>query len=80
MGDVQKVVKDLSFAFYADLAIDRIKHAKTLYEESVDNTSIIKIKKCHRDILDSKYLYRELEQLIKQTKTNILNLRKQDLT
>lgn len=75
-----KIERDLSFGFYADLAIEKIKHAKLLYEEAMHNTSVTKIKKCQRDVIDSKYLFRELEEIASQAKTQILNLRKQDLS
>ena len=75
-----KIEKDLSFGFYADLAINKIKQAKQLYEDAIHNTSVTRIKKCQREIIDSKYLFRELEELASQTKTQILNLRKQDLS
>lgn len=75
-----KIERDLSFSFYADLAIDKIKQAKAMYEDSIHNTSVTKIKKCQKHIIDSHSIFKELESMVAQTKSQILNLRKQDLS
>jgi len=80
MESESKVTKDLSFDFYADLAIQKIREAKKIYEEAMHHTSVTRIKRCQRNILDSKYLFKELEAIVSDTKTHILNLRKQDLS